>query len=95
MSEELIGKLSGETAIIGKLSIQNDPEEDHPEIVGKLSIPPFYGERYEGTYEIIPNGNFQLINTMGKFMEEGLLVYPIPYSEVSNLSGGYTANIGG
>ena len=53
------------------------------------------GNPYMGDYEVIPSINFQLLPTAECHLEEDILVRPIPYAEVSNLSGGYTATIGG
>ena len=94
-SAKLIGELSGQSSLTGMLSIQNGLEEDYPTLTGYLSIPTHYGTIYDGSYEITPSGDYQLIGTMEKFMEEDILVHPIPYSEVSNNAGGYTATIGG
>ena len=81
--------------LVGTLSPQNGSEESYPMLIGTLSIPVHYGEKYDGSYEIMPTPNFQLVPTMEKYMENDILVHPIPYAEVSNLSGGYTATIGG
>lgn len=70
-------------------------QDDYPAITGYLSIPTHYGDKYTGSYEIIPTAGFQLVNTEEKYMEEDIIVHPIPYAEVSNFSGGYTATIGG
>ena len=88
MDKELVGFLSGQSELIGMLSYEG-------KLYGELSIPDRYGNPYDGTYEIIPNTDFQLLLTMDKYMEDDVLVHPIPYAEVSNLSGGYTATIGG
>ena len=88
MDKELIGYLSGESELIGFLS-------EGGQLEGELSIPDKYSDPYEGTYEVVPSTVFQLLPTMDKYMEDDVLVHPIPYAEVSNLSGGYTATIGG
>ena len=88
MEKELIGFLSGQSELIGVLS-------DEGKLFGELSIPDRLGDPYDGTYEIIPTTDFQLLLTMDKYMEDDVLVHPIPYAEVSNVSGGYTATIGG
>ena len=98
VSGKLVGVISGQSALIGALTappVGEETEEEHPKLIGYLTIPSYYGERYYGTYEIIPTGGFQLLDTEEKYMEENVIVHPIPYVEVSNLSGGYTATIGG
>ena len=84
----LIGFLSGTSELIGMLS-------DAGQMEGELSIPDRLGNKYDGTYDIIPSSDFQLLPTAECYLEDDMIVHPIPYAEVSNLSGGYTANIGG
>ena len=96
--EKLVGVLSGQSLLTGKLTVpfvDDDPEMPYPKLVGYLSIPDHYGESYEGSYEVVPSSGFQLLNTEEKFMKEDILVHPIPYAEVSNPGGGYTAIFGG
>ena len=50
---------------------------------------------YDGTYEITPLvGTEQLLDTSGKKLESDVIVFPIPYYETTNESGGYTVIIG-
>ena len=84
----LIGFLSGTSELIGELSESGQME-------GELSIPDRIGNRYEGSYDIVPSADFQLLPTAECFMDDDMIVHPIPYAEVSNVSGGYTATIGG
>lgn len=86
--EELIGTLSGISELQGSLS-------GISELHGSLSIPENIGNPYKGLYEVIPDTGFQLLPTSDCFLDEDIIVHPIPYSEVSNPSGGYTATIGG
>lgn len=50
--------------------------------------------KYDGPYEITPSVNSKTIRTAQKLMKDDFTVQAIPYSEVSNLSDGYTVNIG-
>lgn len=55
------------------------------------------GERlpnYEGSYEITPKVVEQMLETKDKSMVDDVTVNAIPYVEVSNVGGGYTATIG-
>ena len=51
-------------------------------------------EEYEGATEVIPKTENQSLETANKLMRSDILVREIPYVETSNLSGGYTVNIG-
>lgn len=69
--------------------------DDEPlEIIGHLSIPEYVGELYDGPYEVTPSGNFILLPTADRILEDDVLVHPIPYSEVHNEQGGITVTIG-
>lgn len=48
---------------------------------------------YEGAYSVTPKVNAQTLETKNKSMTDDLVVEEIPYSEVSNPSGGNTVNI--
>ena len=55
------------------------------------------GERlpnYEGSYEITPRVVEQTLETKDKSMIDDVTVNAIPYVEVSNVGGGFTATIG-
>lgn len=55
------------------------------------------GERlpnYEGSYEITPRVVEQMLETKDKSMIDDVTVNAIPYVEVSNVGGGFTATIG-
>ena len=55
------------------------------------------GERlpnYEGEYNVIPRVNEQVLETKDKSMIDDVTINAIPYVEVSNVGGGYTATIG-
>ena len=49
---------------------------------------------YDGPYDVTPTTNIQMLFTEDKTMSDNVIVLAIPYSEVSNTSGGYTAVIG-
>jgi len=51
--------------------------------------------KYEGEYSITPQVNEQTLLTAQKYMDADVKIEKIPYSEVSNNSGGKTATIGG
>lgn len=51
------------------------------------------GDPYEGTYEIIPDADGQMLETRTKTMLDDVTVYPIPYQETSNEAGGLTVSI--
>lgn len=69
-------------------------EAEPLELTGHLSIPEYSGESYKGSYEVMPTANFQLLPTSNCFLEDDIIVHPIPYSEVSNEQGGLTVTIG-
>lgn len=48
---------------------------------------------YEGSYEVTPQIVPQVLPTKNKSMSKDVLVHEIPYTETSNLYGGYTVNI--
>ena len=88
MDKTLIGYLSGTSELNGMLS-------ETGQFIGELSIPDRLGIPYDGDWEVVPDTVFQLLPTADRWCEDDILVHPIPYSEVSNMSGGYTATIGG
>ena len=85
----------------GEYSIKPDPfEETVLSTSGKvmaqdLHLEPVSKGRYEGPIDIVPSQKGQILQTYGILMTDSLFVAPIPYSEVGNVSGGYTAIIGG
>lgn len=50
---------------------------------------------YNGPYRVVPKIGDQFLRTAQTALEDDITVYAIPYAEVSNLSGGMTATIGG
>ena len=85
---KLIGYLSDNVDVSGSL------DDTALELIGHLSIPERIGETYKGDYEVIPNGEFQLLPTTDCILIDDILVHPIPYSEVHNEQGGITVTIG-
>lgn len=49
---------------------------------------------YPGPYAITPRVYEQTMNTENLLMEQDVLIYSIPLTEVSNIQGGKTATIG-
>lgn len=52
-------------------------------------------EYYEGSYEIKPDINSQVMPTKNKVMRDDVTIKAIPYAEVTNLANGITVTIGG
>lgn len=50
---------------------------------------------YSGEYNVVPKIESQTLETKFKSMEENVTIESIPYQEVTNISGGTTATIGG
>lgn len=53
------------------------------------------GPKYDGSYEVTPNFEEQILETKDKIMEQDVEVHKIPVWEVSNTAGGKTIIIGG
>ena len=75
---ELVGKISGAAAIKGSLAIPTAAETPV----------------YNGSYEITPRVDEQVLETRSKTMRDDLTVLAIPYYETSNPTG-KTVYIGG
>ena len=52
------------------------------------------GEEYDGPYIVTPEFEAQTLDTTNKHLSNDVVVLEIPMSEVSNMSGGLTLNIG-
>ena len=52
-------------------------------------------ESYDGSYEVTPTIEQQILQTKNKTMIDDLTIKSIPYSEVTNTSNGITVTIGG
>lgn len=61
---------------------------------GAVSIDSGLPSVYGGSYEATPQVTQQSLPTQGKRMASDVTVHGIPYAEVTNESGGYTATIG-
>lgn len=48
---------------------------------------------YDGRYEVTPTSAEQILRTENKVMQRDVTVHKTPYSETSNIAGGYTASI--
>lgn len=64
-------------------------------IKGVIALPKETAELYVGSYNVTPTFDQQILETIDKRMADNVCVESIPYSEVSNDSGGKTINIGG
>ena len=63
--------------------------------LGKVVTMDCQHQRYDGDYYVTPTPDGFFLDTDGKLMRYDLRVNPIPFYKTSNLSGGYTVNIGG
>lgn len=50
---------------------------------------------YRGRFVVVPSLAVQILPTKNKTLLRDIVVHEIPYTETSNLKGGYTAIIGG
>lgn len=51
------------------------------------------GIPYEGSYEVTPDVDGEVLPTRAKTMRDDLTINPIPYAETSNPAGGFTVSI--
>lgn len=70
-------------------------EADDPQITVELAAGGVGYPEFPGPYEVTPRVEAQLLETREQVMREDVTVHAIPYFETTNLSGGYTAIIGG
>lgn len=63
-------------------------------LAGSVSIDSGLPPVYAGPYEATPRASHQSLPTQGRRMASDVTVHGIPYAEVTNESGGYTATIG-
>lgn len=75
-----IGKVVGNVSGGGKVSGE----------VQSAGTPMHY---YDGPYDVIPRAEMQILETATKLMRDNVTVEEIPYTEVTNLSGGLTVSI--
>lgn len=52
-------------------------------------------EHYDGAYDVVPGREETVLETKDCIMDDDVTVHPIPFYQVSNLSGGKTVYIGG
>ena len=83
-NKKLTGKISGEKRLTGRMIVTGYDSSEYP----------FYSVDEED-YFITPSVSEQVLSTKHKRMKDDLTVEAIPYQEVTNLSGGKTATIGG
>ena len=76
-----------EGTLIGKISSSVN-------LIGRVSIPSGY-KYFNGSYEVIPKVESQMLETKDKLMSEDVHIKSILYYEVSNPQGGTTIIIGG
>lgn len=77
----LLGNISNTLTISGSISPGNISTNRFP--------------FYQGSYIVTPIANLDLLlETANKVLQDDIIVNKIPYTEVSNLSGGYTVSIG-
>lgn len=71
-------------------------DKTHGSIRGRVSVGSVDRYKvYNGTCEVVPKQAEQVLETQNKYMDDNITVRAIPYAEVTNESGGYTATIGG
>lgn len=49
---------------------------------------------YTGPFDVVPSADEQVLKTAKKTVTNDITISQIPYTEISNLSGGYTVSIG-
>lgn len=79
--QDLNGDISSKNSIEGRVNVG-----------GVIEKTPDY---YEGSYEIKPTNDEQILPTKDKTMKEDLTVDPVSFIEVGNTAGGTTVIIGG
>ena len=85
----LTGEISEIADISGKI-VSIDP----PIISGSISDDLLSARKYTGDYVVVPRKIEQSLETSDKLMVYDVTIEAINYSEVDNLSGGKTVNIG-
>lgn len=85
----LYGEITGASNLYGELSILTNIE-GIIDIPVSTDVPYYYGD-----YDVTPLAwQETLLETKGLRMYDNVIVREIPYTEVSNPSGGYTVSIG-
>lgn len=85
--DKLICRISPSASVSGKI-------QSSKTVTGRLNT--FGGNYpdYTGEYMVIPTVEGLSLDTSLKIMRDDVVVKPIPYLEVTNISGGKTATIG-
>lgn len=84
----LVGTISGKGDLSGTIA------SDKSVLSGEISNNILSYKKYLGPYTLIPRKIKQIFNTSDKVMTKDITLNAINYSEVDNLSGGKTVNIG-
>ena len=84
----LVGTISGKGDLSGTIA------SDKSVLSGEISNNIFSYKKYLGPYTLIPRKIKQIFSTSDKIMTKDITLNAINYSEVDNLSGGKTVNIG-
>lgn len=99
-SSKIIGSLFNTTFLTGEVVQKNsiigqviETKEISGELSAAYTTSTNPGEPYQGNYTVIPKVEQQILLTKGKTMLDNVVVYKIPYFEVSNNSGGETVYI--
>ena len=91
------GKINGAVSLVGTLSATSQLDgmiAPKGVLIGKASLPEYIDlPSYEGEYVAIPTSSEQTFETANKKMDSDFTVTATPYSEVSNIYGGYTVTI--
>lgn len=85
-NKPLIGVLVKGKKLLGSMN----PKET---LIGSCEKTDSSIERYDGAYEVTPSKDEELLETKNKKLIDNVTVHAVPYSEVSNESGGYTVTI--
>lgn len=84
----LTGAISGGGELSGHLT------SERAILSGSVSSDILAAKKYPGPYNVVPRKVEQTLNTADKLLTDDISVDAINYSEVDNLSGGKTVNIG-
>lgn len=85
---------SGDTVVVNEPNYTVEASEERYTVSVASSIIIIDEDPFPGPYSVRPNFTNQVLNTIHKTMTSNLEVQPIPVSEVSNASGGWTMTIG-
>lgn len=99
-SSKIIGSLFNNTFLTGEVVQKNsiigqviETKEINGELSAAYTTSTIPGEPYQGNYTVVPKVEQQMLLTKGKTMFDNVVVYKIPYFEVTNNSGGETIYI--